>query len=119
MNFVDYEEKKRFIMGLVFTLIAIGGAITISVGFLLRVTSARLMESSIVSSLFMIPYYQQFGIGWEQFLLYSLLSSLSRYTRMVNFSTFVTYIGISICVPCGILGAIGWKRFYNAKYGKI
>ncbi len=116
---MDPEEKKWFIMGLVFSIMAGGGGITIYIGFMMRIIANQMLQMSITSTLFMIPFYQSLGIGMDQFILFSILSDFSRYTRMLNFFTIVVYIGIAICVTGGALAIVGWVKFFQARQGKL
>ena len=116
---MDPEEKKWFVVGLVFTIIAGGGGVTIYIGIMLRMTASRMLQSSIISDMLMYEMYQGMGYGFEQMYLVTILSDFGRFTRMTNFFTIVMYIGIAICAMGGILGITGWSKYYQATRGKF
>ncbi len=88
---MDPEEKKWFVIGLLFTIIAGAGAITIYVGISVRMGVERM------------------GMIW-------MLLTLGN-TKRLNFSTIVTYIGVSLCIAGGILAILGWIKYYRVSQG--
>ncbi|NVM04766.1 MAG: hypothetical protein HWN67_20770 [Candidatus Helarchaeota archaeon] len=112
------EYKEWFVLGLVGTIIAIGGVISLIMGLMMIRTANRMLNMSYSMIIFMHLVYSEIGTDMEAFFLLDLFMMANRYTRMKTIFRIPFYLGICIAFVGGILAITGWSKYFILKRGE-
>ncbi|MFX0138691.1 MAG: hypothetical protein ACFFDN_33930 [Candidatus Hodarchaeota archaeon] len=116
-----FTNKKWFIMGIIGTITAVGGATFILMGInLLRSFNRQNVNSSFIIILYMHYMNEQLDLGEIVHIL--IIQTFLTYNRIQKvfttiFSMFI-YAGIAMVTGGGILGLTGWIRYYQLEHQK-
>ncbi|NVM04767.1 MAG: hypothetical protein HWN67_20775 [Candidatus Helarchaeota archaeon] len=112
------SSKKWFVLGLVGTIVAIGGGGNVGTSLFMVANLNRSIQTSIVALFILNHLYSELG-GMNFFIYGQVISLISRNIRMLAIYRLTFYLGIIAVVAGGILALVGWINNFLQKKSEI